>query len=377
MNEIEQRLQYFLNLRKENHTLRSLYIDRHLIDFSSNDYLGLAHSAWIKQQIQTAIETDYQFHKIGATGSRLLSGNSKLYEDLEKYLAKIHHADAALIFNSGYSANLGVIATVCRKNDLIIYDELCHASILQACKLSLAEKLNFVHNDIQSLEAILKANDTKYEHIFIISESVFSMDGDFAPLKTFVKIAQQYNANLIVDEAHATGIFGKNGAGYCSELGIENDCFARIYTFGKAMGTHGAVVVGSVALKDYLINFAKSFIYSTALNLYDLLSIKYSYEFISQFKYPHQQLIENINYFKSEVAKQTSLKLIGEGPIFALIIEGSEQCKAKAKVLQQNGLDIKAIVYPTVPKGKERLRIILHSFNTKNDINLLIDNLGQ
>ena len=373
MDTLEQQLNTFLEKRKANETFRTLYTDKHLIDFSSNDYLGLAHSAWIKQQIDFELKTNFLFHKTGATGSRLLSGNSALYEEIESSLADFHHAESALLFNSGYNANLGLIATVARKNDLIIYDELSHASILQAIKIADAESLKFLHNDIQNLKDLLEKNHTKYNHIFIVTESVFSMDGDIAPLQEMVGLCKIFHTNMIVDEAHATGIFGKNGSGICNELNIERDCFARVYTFGKAMGAHGAVVVGSKILKDYLINFSKPFIYSTALSLYDLLHIKYSYQFIQKFNYSVKQLKSNIEYFKEKISIQSlTSNIIGKGPVFALLVEGSENCRSKAKYIQEKGFDIKPIVYPTVTKGKERLRIIVHSFNTIKEIDSLI-----
>lgn len=376
MSTIETQLKVYLEKRKENQTFRTLYTNSNLIDFSSNDYLGLANSAWVKQEIYKDLATNYRYAKSGATGSRLLSGNSELYEELEKQLADFHHAESALLFNSGYNANLGLIATVARKNDLILFDELAHASILQALKISEATNQKFTHNDLIHLQELLETNQNKYNQIFIITESLFSMDGDFAPLKDLALLSDKFNANLIIDEAHATGIYGKNGAGKCIELGIEKLCFARVYTFGKAIGAHGAVVVGSELLKNYLINFSKPFIYSTALSLYDLLHIKHNYLFIQQFNFASNNLHNNIKYFKENISVHQNIpKIIGEGPIFAYIIEHSEICRAKAKQLQSKGLDIKPIVYPTVAKGKERLRIIIHSFNTKEQIDRLIHSI--
>jgi 8-amino-7-oxononanoate synthase len=369
-------LHTYLEKRKIEQTFRMLYSENNLIDFSSNDYLGLAKAAWIKQQINNDLHQNYTCHKTGATGSRLLSGNSVLYEMLEKDLAQFHHAEAALLFNSGYNANVGLIATVARKNDLIIYDELAHASILQAVKLSDAAGIKFWHNDTEHLEKLLQENKNKYRHIFIVTESVFSMDGDIAPLQTIAAISRRHHAALIVDEAHATGIYGEKGAGICNELGIEQACFARVYTFGKALGAHGAAVAGSRLLKDYLINFSKPFIYSTALSLYDLLLIKQSYKFIQQFDYPLNKLKNNIIYFKKQLSGYYSdKKIIGAGPIFALITENSDTCRKAAKHLQNTGFDIKPIVYPTVPQGKERLRIIIHSFNTLQEIRLLANSI--
>lgn len=363
---LENRLEFYLHERKNNHIYRQLHSTNHLIDFTSNDYLGIAKSAWIKQQVNIEFNTHYKYHKIGATGSRLLSGNCALYEQLEDTIAQHHHAESALIFNSGYNANVGLISTVIRKDDLIFYDELVHASIHQGIKLSGATAVSFKHNDIDDLES--KLISCNHEAIkFIITESLFSMDGDIAPLLDISNISKKYNCNFIIDEAHATGIFGEKGSGLCNQFGIEKDCFARVYTYGKAMGTHGASVVGSLLLKNYLINYAKPFIYSTALNIYDLLTIQFAYQYISLFDYQKNKLFNNINYFNSILNANNK----SQSPIFSFAIDGADACRNKAKELYKNGIDAKAIVYPTVPKGKERLRIIVHSYNTFDELNQL------
>jgi 8-amino-7-oxononanoate synthase len=367
---LHQRLEHFLAKRRDENTFRQLQSSNLSIDFSSNDYLGLAKSTWIKQQIASNLNTKNKYHQIGATGSRLLNGNSNLFESLEMYLANFHHAEAALIFNSGYNANVGLVSTVARKNDVIFYDEHVHASIHQAMKISQATLIFFQHNDIEDLENKLK---TTHDSVikFIITESLFSMDGEKAPLQAIASISKKYNCNLIVDEAHANGIFGEKGSGLCNDFGIEKDCFARVYTFGKALGTHGAVVLGSKTLKDYLINFSKPFIYSTALNLYDLLSIQYAYLYIEKFNDGNKKLSQNIEYFKKHISAEMNIK--GEGPIFSYLIPDTFKCKAKAIALQQQGIDVRAIVYPTVQRQTERIRIILHSYNTFDEIDRLLN----
>jgi len=364
---IDDRLKDFLSKREAENTYRSLQKNNDLIDFTSNDYLGLAKSAWIKQQISNAINSIYKFHKIGATGSRLLEGNCALYDKLEENIAQHHHAEASLIFNSGYNANVGLISTVVNKNDIIFYDELVHASIHQGIKLSGANVVAFKHNDVDDLEQKIQ----EYQNVevkFVITESLFSMDGDIAELNKVSNICNLYNCNLIVDEAHATGIFGEKGSGLCNYFGIEQDCFARVYTFGKAMGTHGAAVLGSSILKNYLINFSKPFIYSTALNIYDLLSIQYAYEYISKFHAPKNKLFSNIKYFNNLMC---DAKLHSESPIFSYVVPSSDACKLLSNKLREHGVNAKAIVYPTVPKGKERIRIIMHSYNSKAAIEKL------
>lgn len=372
----EDRIQHFLEQRKENYLFRQLTVNQNLTDFSSNDYLGLSRSAFVWQQVERDYK-NYQFHKTGATGSRLLNGNSALFEEVEDLLAKTHHAEAALLYNSGFDANVGVISTLVRPNDVIFYDELVHASIHQGMNLSGAKLISFKHNDYVDLEQQLQLNTTN-EVGFIITESIFSMEGDRADLQKLTDLAHTYEVNLIVDEAHATGLFGSNGSGLCNEAQIEDKCFARIYTFGKAIGSHGAVVVGSQSMIDYLINFSKNFIYSTALETHNLLSVKHTYFYLQN---NINQLFSLVNLNKYFQFKTNELKsrfeVRGSGPIYGIIVPDNKKCKDLAVYLQNHNLDVRAILSPTVPKGTERLRVILHSYNTATEIEqlflLLID----
>lgn len=366
---IDERIQHYLQQRKENNLYRNLKTTNNLIDLSSNDYLGLSRSAFIKQQVENDYK-NYQFHKSGATGSRLLNGNSPLYDEVEALLAQTHHAEAALLFNSGFDANVGLISTVVRPQDVIFYDELVHASIHQGMNLSGAKLVSFKHNDMTNLENLLKS--TVYEVGFIITESLFSMEGDKADLIKLAELAAIYKVELIIDEAHATGIFGVNGSGLCNEDGIEDKCFARVYTFGKAIGSHGAVVVGDKLLKEYLINFSKNFIYSTALETHNLLCVKHSYLYL-QYNINQLLSINKLNkYFqlKSE-GLRNDFKVCGTGPIYGIIVPDNKRCKDLSIYLQNHNLDVRAILSPTVPKGTERLRIILHSYNTTCEIDEL------
>ena len=218
---IDERIKHYLQQRKENNLYRNLKNVNNLIDLSSSDYLGLSRSTFIKQQVENDYK-NYAFHKSGATGSRLLNGNSALYEEVETLLAETHHAEAALLFNSGFDANVGLISTVIRPNDVIFYDELVHASIHQGMHLSGAKPVSFKHNDMDDLENLLK--DSTYEVGFIITESLFSMEGDKTDLKKMIELAAIYKVELFVDEAHTTGLFGTNGSGLCNEAEIEDKC---------------------------------------------------------------------------------------------------------------------------------------------------------
>lgn len=366
------RIRSYLNKRRGEHLERRLTLRDDLIDLSSNDYLGLSRSAYIHQEVISDLKSG-NFMKGSATGSRLLNGNSALAERLESFLADFHHGEAALLFNSGYDANAGLLATVARPGDVIYYDELAHASIHQGLKLSGATCIAFNHNDTAHLQSLLQERPG-----FIVTESLFSMEGDMAPLRELADIARSNGMALIVDEAHANGIYGRQGSGLCEVAGVEADCFARVYTFGKALGSHGAVVVGSADLKQYLVNFCKPFIYSTAQDTAVLLRVEHAYKFIQNDKIQLNKLLKLNNYFKNMFSSAfPGLELRGTGPVYGLIWSGNASCRALAAYLQQNGLDIRPIVSPTVPEGSERLRISLHSFNTEKEIDLLIRLLQQ
>ncbi|MCB9033377.1 MAG: pyridoxal phosphate-dependent aminotransferase family protein [Chitinophagales bacterium] len=367
---INQRIQYYLEQRKENQLFRKLTSSNTLVDFSSNDYLGFAKSAWIKQQMEQDVKL---LQQIGSTGSRLLNGNHTIIEALEQQIANFHYAEAALFFNSGYNANVGLISTVARKEDIIIYDEKVHASIHVGMQLSKATLIPFKHNNLNDLsEQLLQVKTNGV--VFVIVETMYSMDGDIADLKTIAQLCKQYQANLIIDEAHSIGLFGEKGRGLANEQGVEQDCFARVYTYGKALGSHGAAVAGSQDLQDYLINFAKPFIYSTAPLLLDFLSVKHSYNFLQQNKNQLIKLNCLINYFKEKIKTQNVVKNIkGIGPIFLFMFNSVEATKKTASFLQAQGLDCRAIVYPTVAQNEPRIRIVLHSYNTTQEIDQLIE----
>lgn len=353
-----------LDGRKDNHSFRQLRLPAGKTDFCSNDYLGIVHN----HRLQT---TDHRLSH-GSTGSRLLSGNYPLIEAVEKQIAAFHRADAALIFNSGYDANLGLLSAVPQKGDTVLYDHLCHASIRDGIRLGFAHAFSFAHNNLAELEKkIVHAAGT----VFIVTESVFSMDGDLCPLAELASIANKYRAHLVIDEAHATGVIGEKGEGLVQHLQLQDEVFARVHTFGKACGCHGAVVLGSQTLRDYLINFARSLVFSTSLPEHSVAMIKMSYETFPAMKEERQHLQKLISQFQSAGIRFE--KPVSTTPIQAVVIPGNEEAKKAAAALQENNLDVRAILYPTVPKGKERLRIVLHAFNTEEEVKKLLGLLGN
>lgn len=362
----------FLNKKLQDridaNALRSLIVNKNKIDFCSNDYLGIVKNKLIEKSASSNLSH-------GSTGSRLLSGNYELIEETEKMIAGFHHAEAGLIFNSGYDANTGVLSCVPQKNDTIIYDQLSHASLRDGIRLSFATSFSFLHNDLQDLEKKLASAKKNSPNIFVVTESVFSMDGDFAPLKEMAGLCEKFNAALIVDEAHATGVVGGHGEGLVQELNLENKCFARIHTFGKACGVHGAIVLGSEKLKKYLINFSRQFIYSTALPPVAAEAISISYKTFPLMEKERNHLKELVVFFQSDHLKYKILP--SHTPIQIVVVPGNEEVKKVAKTLQQNDLDIRPILYPTVPKGAERLRIVMHAFNTLHEVKTLLQILNQ
>lgn len=360
-------LQKKLAERKKNDSLRELRLANGKTDLCSNDYLGIVKNAKLHPG---SSEPNPKLH-YGSTGSRLLSGNYDLIERTENEIAAFHQAEAGLIFNSGYDANVGLLSCVPQKGDTILYDHLCHASIRDGIRLSFAAAFSFPHNDMFELEKKIKLASGK---IFIVTESVFSMDGDLCPLEELVTIAKQHRAHLVVDEAHATGVIGEKGEGLVQHLQMQENVFARVHTFGKACGCHGAIVLGSSVLRQYLINFARSFVFSTALPEHAVAAIKESYQAFPSMTTEREHLQELINQFQS--AQLRYEKLISLTPIQVVVIPGNEAVKEAAQLLQENGLDVRPILYPTVPIGKERLRIVLHAFNTHQEITKLTDLLG-
>jgi 8-amino-7-oxononanoate synthase len=349
---------------------RTLKPGNTLVDFCSNDYLGFARSAVLKNKIDEEIKNNGLISN-GSTGSRLLTGNSAYIEDTEYYIAALHKSEAGLIFNSGYDANLGLFSSLPQRGDTIITDELIHASIIDGCRLSYANRYTFKHNNLQSLEYKLKqAKGICYVAI----ESVYSMDGDMPPIDEILKLAERYNANLIVDEAHAVGLYG---FGLIDEQS-QNRVFARIVTFGKAFGCHGAIILGSNLLKDYLVNFARSFIYTTAASYHQIVSVKMAYQLLQRSGSEIELLRNNINLFKQKIKSNDAYPLINsDSMIQCLVLKSNKKAKDVSSYLKNEGLDVRPILNPTVPIGSERIRICLHSFNTEEEITLLTNTINN
>jgi 8-amino-7-oxononanoate synthase len=351
---------------------RLLKPENNLADFCSNDYLGFARSSVIKSKIDDELNSWPNLN--GSTGSRLISGNLTYTEALEQDIATMFNSEAGLLFNSGYDANLGLLSSLPQRGDTIITDELIHASIIDGARLSHASRYTFKHNDLESLENKLQNSKGV---IYVVVESIYSMDGDTPPLTDLLELTEKYGANLIVDEAHAVGLYQ---TGIVTQLGLQDRVFARIVTFGKALGCHGAIILGNNLLTQYLINFARSFIYTTAAPFHQLACIKVACDSLPAAGAELEKLRQHISLFKQRINLTTNSKynlIESDSSIQCLLLKSNEKAKQVATYLQNKGFDIRAILSPTVPNGSERIRICLHSFNTTDEINSLTTQINN
>lgn len=355
--------------RTKQGNLRTLKTARAAIDFSSNDYLGLARSP----QLAISVLNDWEnhlshFNGLGSTGSRLLTGNSLYAQELEANIAKFHDQEAGLLFNCGYMANVGLFSAITNKNSVIFYDTAVHASTYDGIRLSRAKAFPFRHNDLDHLENRLNRCSLKGER-FICIESIYSTDGSIAHLAEISHLARKYGAYLIVDEAHAVGACGTNGRGLVADHNLTADVFAQVLTFGKALGTQGAIILGNNTLKQALINFATSFIYTTALPFQTLAAIKCSYDLFPKMDRERDRLQKLIQIFRA-FYPNSHLSHIQSIPI-----QGNERAKHASHYLSTQGFDVRPLMSPTVQRGHEVLRICLHAFNTESEVISLIKHL--
>ncbi len=380
MPDLPKKLKSKLSRRAEANMLRKLPSQNDLVDFSSNDYLGFALDQEIYEET-LKMASDFDKMKNGATGSRLLTGNHWLYGQLENRLAEIFGTGSALVFNSGYDANVGFFSSVPQRGDFVFYDEYIHASIRDGIKMGNATSYKFKHNDLKDLKSRVRQSvgaqsRTADTNVYIVTESVFSMDGDSPDLMSLAQFCAGNDLRLIVDEAHAIGVIGPSGTGLVQQLGVQGLVFARVVTFSKALGCHGAAILGENDLKGYLTNFARSFIYTTALPPHSVATIMISFrKLTSHFGVEQLERLHRImEYFRNKVDE---LKLAphfipSDSAIHSCLIKTNENVKNLSIKLGEEGFDVRPILSPTVPKGQERLRFCLHSFNTKEEIDFVL-----
>ncbi len=374
----------FLNKRKEAGLLRTLKpalsyrqgrfyrAKTEYIDFSSNDYLGLRDHPRMKEESKKAIDE----FGTSSSASRLLSGDLKLHHDLEDRIAGFKNKEAALVFNSGYQANIGIISALYSKQDCIFSDRLNHASIIDGIVLSGAQFFRFQHNDPQHLEYLLRNNRSNFKNSLVVSESIFSMDGDRAPLGKLVQLKEKYACRLMVDEAHATGIFGENGSGVIEEEGLEKEVDLVMGTFGKALGGFGAYLAASKKIVDYLINTSRSFIYSTALPPAVIASNITGLDLIKEEPARRKKILSLSGYFRGSL-REKGFRVKGDSQIVPLILEDTQKAVSFAECLQEKGYWVLPIRPPTVPAKEARLRFSLTFYHSKEILEKLINELCE
>jgi glycine C-acetyltransferase len=348
---------------------REIILDgKRVLNFSSNDYLGLANDARIKRAALEAMEE----YGLGAGASRLICGNMGPHEKLEAELAIFKNTESALVFSSGYMANTGIIPALMDRNSVVLGDKLNHASIIDGIILSRAKLVRYPHADIQALRKILK-NLSKTKRKLIVTDTVFSMDGDRAPLKEIVDLARSYEAMVMVDEAHAFGVLGARGSGLVEELGLEGKVDVQMGTLSKAAGSFGAYACGTKVLRDYLINKSRSFIYTTAMPPALAQASRAALKIIFDGSHLRRKLLENAEYLRSQLLEMGFDTMNSTTPIIPILIKDSPQAVAMSKRLLEQGIFVQAIRPPTVPMGTARLRLTVMATHTQDDLDRLLN----
>jgi len=338
---------------------------RRLLNLSSNDYLGLSTRMALEDLLPLLSEEAF-----GAGAARLLSGNHALYEQVETRLEELY-GRPALVFNSGYLANLGIISALCGRHDAIFADKLVHASIIDGARLSGARLFRFPHQDYEALERLLAKKRPSFRRALIVTESVFSMDGDKADLKMLLTLKERYGAFLFLDEAHAVGILGEKGLGLAEEEGLGEKVDLLLGTCGKALGSYGAfVVVSKRVLKDYLVNKARSFVFTTALPPVVLAATSLALKLVPGMCGERRHLRELSSFLRQELSLPP-----GDTPIVPVIVGEAEKALSLSRRLRERGFYVPAIRPPTVPENTARIRISLTALHTRQDLAPLIEEI--
>ena len=340
--------------------------NREFIMMASNNYLGLTHDLRVQQAAKYAVEQ----YGTGSGGARLTSGTFPLFNELELGIADFKHTEQALVFNTGYMANVGTITALMNKNSIIISDELNHASIIDGCRLSGARIERYNHKDIEHAEHILK--NYKSSHKMIITDGVFSMDGDIAPLDKLYELGKEYNALLMVDDAHSTGVLG-NGRGTAHHFGL-TDVDVQLGTLSKALGSVGGYVAGRKELIEYLVNYSRSFIFSTALSPADIGAALEALTIVKNEPLVVEQLNENTAYMANKL-QSMGIECDDETPIFPIIVGDNERALSLAYELELRGIIITAIRPPTVPVGESRLRMTVTAAHSQEQLDYVANTL--
>lgn len=340
-----------------------------VINLSSNNYLGFANHPRLKNAAKAAID----HYGVGSGAVRTIVGNMTIHEELDRLIARFKHEDAAVVFQSGYTTNAGVIQAITDEHDLIISDELNHASIIDGVRLSKASRAVFKHSDMQSLETVLKERRDQYHNVFIITDGVFSMDGDIAKLPEIVKLAKKYKALTYVDDAHGSGVLGRSGRGTVDHFGLHGQVDFIVGTLSKAIGVVGGYVCGSLAMKDWLLHRGRPLLFSTAMMPSAVAAIIEAFRMLEESTEYTDRLWHNARYFKKKLVEYGFDIGKSETPITPIMIGEENKTMEFSKNLLKNGVYVSGIVFPTVPKGKGRIRCMVSALHTKDQLDKAVE----
>jgi 8-amino-7-oxononanoate synthase len=353
-------------------TARTIIDGKSMLLLASNSYLGLTTHPKLKAAAIEAIER----FGTGSGGSRLTTGNYSVHEELEEKIAEFKETEAAIVFNTGYMANLGVITALVGSEDAVFSDEYNHASIIDGCRLARTQVRVYRHNDMEHL-AWLLADHPQVRRKLVVVDGVFSMDGDIAPLDKIVDLGERYDAMVMVDDAHATGVLGKNGAGTTEHYALKGRVHIQMGTLSKALASEGGYIAGSKTLIDYLRNKSRSFIFSTALPPADMAVATAAIDIVVAQPEIRKQLWENVQYLRDGLANLGFQLMPGETPILPILIGDAGQTVRMAQKLVENGVFAPGIRPPTVPAGSSRIRVTVMATHTREDLDEAIEVFGR
>jgi len=345
---------------------------REVILLSSNNYLGLASHPELKKAAALALEK----YGCGSGASRLISGSMELHKELEQKIASFKKTESAILFNSGYTANIGVISSICGRGDIILSDRLNHASIVDGCLLSGAKLKRYPHKDIDAIERFLRIGSA-FKKRLIVTDGVFSMDGDIAPLREIVRLAKRYSAILMVDDAHATGVLGKNGRGTGEYFGLDDSIDIIMGTLSKAVGSFGGFVAGRKKLIEFLMNRARSFIYTTSLPPSVVASSIVAIDIIEKRHNLRELLWKNVNYLKERFENMGFNIMKSQSHIIPVFVGDTHKAVEMSEMLLREGVFVQGIRPPTVPQGKARLRVTVMATHSRNDLDAALESFNK
>ncbi|TKX34628.1 aminotransferase class I/II-fold pyridoxal phosphate-dependent enzyme [Campylobacter taeniopygiae] len=363
----------FRILRPLRHEGKYVYKEgKKLLNLASNDYLALSYDKELKEEFLSTLKDENLF--FSSSSSRSLSGNFEIYEELEDYLKADFKNKEILHFNSGYHLNLSCIAALSSLDKtLFLADKFIHASMIDGLRLNGANFFRYKHNDLDHLVSLIQKHYEKYENIIILSEALFSMDGDFSDLKALVELKKTYpKIKLYIDEAHSVGCFDKKGLGFAKSLGLENEIDFLVFTFGKAIASMGACMICAKKYKDFFINKARAFIYSTALPPINVAFTLFIFKNMTKFQNKRENLYHLSQNFKNKL-KEKKYQILGDCYIISLILGDNKKALEISKILEKGGLFAPAIKEPTVPKNTARIRFSIHAELNQNDLDPILE----